>query len=270
MDSEPEYGWTAAWPREGGIHFRSHVVALRDAEWVTWPGTGLEGRDLGLAETSGGSLGGQHVRSTGVAAGEGDWHCYDLDFEFVYILAGSLELETLDGTAHLLVPGSSFTHTAFLWHRDLHRSADLEVLRLAAPTRERRFDGLNAVLPAHSASSSPAAVYCGAEAGPTALSADWVERDLRTADPTEGRIRLQVLDIRQRAMGTVHRLPASQWLYVLSGTAEPSADAALARLTAGDSMSTDARSGADLTGRYEFSRDFAVLALSTGAGDSPG
>ncbi|WP_375401110.1 hypothetical protein [uncultured Amnibacterium sp.] len=259
-----------AWPREGGIHLRPGAVALHDAEWVAWPGTGLEGRDLGLAEVSGAVLAGQHVRASGVPGGEGDWHCYDLDFEFVYVLVGSLELETRDGERHLLVAGSSFAHTAFLWHRDLQRSADLEVVRLTVPTAEQRFDGLDAALPARSTSGAPAAVYSSVAEGsaPAAPevepdSVTWAERDLGTAGLTEGRIRLQVLEIRDTS---VHRLPASQWLYVLGGTAEPSDDTAVALLTAGDSLSTDARSHADRTGRYEFSPDFAVLTLSTGNG----
>lgn len=267
MNSEPGPEWMTAWPREGGIALRPRAVALQDAEWVSWPGTGLEGRDLGLAETSGGVLAGQHVRAAGVPGGEGDWHCYDLDFEFVYILAGSLGLETLDGKQHLLVPGSSFAHTAFLWHRDLHRSADLEVVRLTVPTVEQRFDGLTTVLPARSAAGTSAAVYRSAEEGSTDLPGDRTGRDLGTADLTGGRIRLQVVDVREDAMRGSF-LPTSPWLYVLSGTADPFSDAALAPLRAGDSLSTDTRGGAGRAGRYALSPDFAVLALSTGAGDS--
>lgn len=266
MSAAPGPRWVTAWPREGGIRLRPGAVAARDAEWVAWPGTGLEGRDLGLAEVSGGVLAGQHVRASGVPGGEGDWHCYDLDFEFVYVLAGSLELETRDGEQHLLVAGSSFAHTAFLWHRDLQRSADLEVVRLTVPTAEQRFEGLDAVLPARSASGSSAAAYSSVGEGSTPLSAAepvsaaWAERDLRTGGLSEDRIRLRVLDIR---VGGVDQLPASQWLYVLGGTAEPLADTAIAPLAAGDSLTTEPRSGAG-PGLYEFSPDFAVLTLSSG------
>lgn len=268
MSSEPGPEWVTAWPRKGGLQLSPRTVALQDAEWVSWPGTGLEGRDLGLAEISGGMFAGQHVRATGAPGGEGDWHCYDLDFEFVYVLAGSLGLETLDGKQHLLVPGSSFAHTAFLWHRDLHRSADLEVVRLTLPAVEQRFDGLTTVLPARSAAGTAAAVYRSAEQGSTLLPGDRTGRDLDTADLTGGRIRLQIVDVRDGSQGGGH-LPTSQWFYVLSGTAYPSSDAALAPLRAGDSLSIDAREGASRAERYELSPDFAVLALSTGAGDTP-
>lgn len=254
--------WVTAWPREGDIHLRAGVVAARDAEWVTWPGTGLAGRDLGLAEASGGLIAGQHVRANGVPAGEGDWHCYDLDVEFVFLLAGSLGLETLDGQTHQLEPGSSFAHTAFLWHRDLQRSGDLEVVRLSIPNQEQRFEGRDAALPARASSTTPSAVYLsgGEEVGPVVDG--WAERDLGTAGLTGGRVRLRVLRIPDHGADTVRPLPAAQWLFVLSGTAEPAGEAGLAPLTAGDSVSTDARTRPESGGRYECSPDFAVLALT--------
>ena len=262
--------WATAWPREGEIRLRSGVVAARDAEWVTWPGTGLAGHDLGLAEASGGLIAGQHIRADGVPAGEGDWHCYDLDFEFVYLLAGSLGLVTDDGQAHLLEPGSSFAHTAFLWHRDLHRSGDLDVVRLTVPVQEQRFEGRDATLPARAASATPSGVYLSGGEGVGPVSGGWAERDLGTAGLTGGRVRLRVLHLPEHAADTVRHLPAAAWLFVLSGTAEPADGAALPPLTAGDSVSAEARIHRDRAGRYELSRDFAVLALSAARALSDG
>lgn len=257
--------WVTAWPREGDVHLRAGAVAARDAEWVTWPGTGLAGRDLGLDEASGGLVAGQHVRATGVPAGEGDWHCYDLDFEFVYVLAGSLGLETLDGQTHELEPGSSFAHTAFLWHRDLHRSGDLEAVRLTVPIQEQRFEGRDAVLPARAAPATPSRVYLSGGEGVGSVAGGWAERDLGTAGLTGGRVRLRVLHLPEHGADTVRPLPAAAWLFVLSGTAGPADGAALAPLTAGDSVSTDPRVRPESAGRYECSSDFAVLALTLGS-----
>ena len=267
-NSDPE--WASGWPAHGVLDLPECHIALDDAAWITWPGTGLQGRELSLADASGGRLSGQHVRATGTPAGHGDWHCYDLDFEFVYILHGTLTLENLEGSVHVLRPGSSFYHPAFFWHRDVHRSGDLQVVRLASPAREERFDGLSAPLPSRSQSLRPgrAGVYTHAamkdEPGGRTLHERPITRDLGTRGPTDGRIGMRIVHGGRRWRGAGLRIAATdRWLYVVSGAAGLSPDRGLpVPLTPGDTLTTAAHGG---NWRFhDITEDFIVLEMRTG------
>lgn len=209
-------GWVG-WDRQGTLAFPEVLVARDDEEWVTWPGSGLQGRDLRLSELSGGRLSGMQVRATGADAHGGDWHCYDLDFEFVYVLAGSLVLETRDGEVHELRAGSSFCHPAFFWHRDVFRAGDLDVVRITSPAVEERFDGLEAVLPAALPLSGSAAVYTHP---PDPRDTNPAIRDLGAARQTGGRIQLQVVRPGEVASRGGEQVLPAHWSFVLDGTAE--------------------------------------------------
>lgn len=216
MTDEGVRGWDG-WNAHSGLEFPGSPVAQDDWDWTTWPGSGLEGRDLGLSELTGGRLSGMQVRATGTDARGGDWHCYDLDFEFVYVVAGTLVLETRDGEVHELRSGSSFCHPAFFWHRDVFRAGDLDVVRITSPAVEERFDGLEAALPAALPLSGSTAVYTHPpEPGHT----DPVVRDLGAARQTGGRIQLQVVRPGELASRGGEQAPPAQWSFVLDGTAE--------------------------------------------------
>lgn len=267
-NSDPE--WATGWPAHDALELLEICVALDDTEWITWPGTGLQGRDLSLSDRTGGRLSGQHIRATGTEAGQGDWHCYDLDFEFVYVLDGELILENLDGSVHILRPGSSFYHPAFFWHRDLRRSGDLEVIRLTSPAREERFDGMSATLPSRSALLPPAraGVYTHAATLNAPLRRQLhgaqLTRDLGTGVPTDGRIGMQV--VRAGSMGgtDMHIATIGQWLYVISGAAEiAGTQGPPVRLAPGHSLSVATAQSADPVFRF-VTEDFTVLEMRTG------
>lgn len=261
--------WTTGWPAHRALELPDRLIANDASTWVTWPGTGLQGRDLMLSELTAGLLSGQHVRATGTDAGQGEWHCYDADFEFVYLLAGSLVLETSDGATHNLGPGSSFYHPGFFWHRDLHRSGDLEVVRLTSPAVENRFDRLSARLPSRSAMfpATKIALYHDAlEFGneEPRLATTPLGRRCGTHVPTEGRIEMQVVQADGSSQGGSSFAPSGEWLYVLGGAAEVSTKKGQsARLIPGCSLSMATAHG----GHPEFhsvTSDFIVLEMCTG------
>lgn len=232
--------------------FHQGTASIREAQWVSWPGTGLEGRDLGLSRLSDGYIVGQHIRAVGGAAGEGDWHCYDLAFEYVFVLEGSLELETLDGQSHLIACGDFFAHSAFHWHRDLRRSSDLQVIRLTSPEAEQRFDGVDSPLP-EGATGRSAAVYSTREGTSPQPRADSV------SDLTEGRIDVRVIDAAAAGGEVAALLSRSQWLYVIDGEIRARTTEQLEKSGSGDSLS--------IVGpphEYECSEDFMALSVSTG------
>lgn len=260
-NSDPE--WASGWRAHSALDLPARHIALDDAAWITWPGTGLQGRELSLAEASGGRLSGQHVRATGTSAGQGDWHCYDLDFEFVYILQGELTLETLDGSVHPLRRGSAFCHPAFFWHRDLHRSGDLQVVRLTSPAQGNRFDGLDTRLPPRSA-LLPAA-RTGVYSHAATLTDPPFTRDLGTIAPTEGRIGIQVAYAGRPGSTDRRRATTAQWLYVVGGTAEIAMEQGPpVRLAPGHSLSVATAPGAANPVFQGATEDFTMLELRTG------
>ena len=267
--------WASGWSAHGVLRLPERLVAIESARWVTWPGTGLQGRDLELSGLSGGLLSGQHVRATGADAGQGAWHCYDADFEFVYILAGLLVLETTDGGVQTLRRGSSFYHPKFFWHRDLHRSGDLEVVRLTSPASENRYedDGATPRFDRELRASAIAAVYSDntdpedadpEDADPGPASGQPTTRDLGTWGPTEGRIEMRLVRVAKSGGAATRLVPQGQWLYVIDGGANwLGTQGTVVRLTSGCSLSM-AIAG-ERGGHFaSLTDDFTVLELCTG------
>ena len=88
--------WVSGWTVDDPAQIGYVSVGKDEGTWESWDAD-LDGRDLGLSAVSDGKIGCQHVRGTGTEAGEGEWHCWDLDFEFFYILNGSMKLQDQDG-----------------------------------------------------------------------------------------------------------------------------------------------------------------------------
>ena len=62
----------------------------------------------GLAGVTDGKMGAQHIRCN--EAVETDWHCHDLDFQFVYVVKGKLEIENQHGEKVTLGPADTLYH----------------------------------------------------------------------------------------------------------------------------------------------------------------
>jgi len=212
-------GWTAAAPAQIG-----YVAVGRDeGTWTAFLEGGLETRDLGLTAASNQQISAVHIRNTREST-VGGWHCYDLDFEFFYVLAGSMKLESHEGEIHHLGPGDAGVHPAFYFHRAHHLSADLEVVRITAPAHGTRFDGRDATLPerAVSPTASRTAIYTKEVPANYELGAGprkfFRYRDLGTRGLTDERIHLHVVRATEPGPGTGwHYHTMAQWFMIVGG-----------------------------------------------------
>lgn len=220
--AEPAGTATAQEPLE--VAFR--LARLEEAQWRPAPEAlaPLELRDLRLASATDGALGAWHARVAGGGASvELDSHAHDLDFEFLYVLAGSIEIEhdgaepvTLTSTDAAMMP-ASLRHRAVL-------SPDYEAIVFTAP------GDLGRLAPNGSAGTSgwwsgraPLYLQDGERAFvPRGLRSFFTYRDLATVEPTGGRVGANVLRATQsQAQGTGwHFHSMGQLVFVLSGVAE--------------------------------------------------
>jgi quercetin dioxygenase-like cupin family protein len=227
LNSTVDGAWTAADPLS--IAFRL-VRATGEWQRLAGPLAALEVRDLGLAAASNGQLGAWQVRVAAPATVELDWHMHDLDFSFLYVLEGSIEIEheaadrvTLARTDVGMIP-------ALLRHRVV-MSRDFEALVVIAPGDFQRL--------AISEGSDPLARSLGWWPGPPrylrggeeaferrGLRSFFSYRDLGTVEPTAGRLGVNILravEASASAEGTGwHYHSMGQLVVVLSGTAEVS------------------------------------------------
>jgi quercetin dioxygenase-like cupin family protein len=213
-------GWTVDQPAQIGYV----AVGAQEGSWESWPQGGLEVRDLGLTEASAGRIAAHHIRSLGTESGLGEWHCYDLDFEFFYVLKGSFALENQEGEINEFGPGDSGYHPGLYWHREHFLSADLDVVRITAPADDRRIDGRERPLPARADSlpadrtgvitrEAPENYELGA--GPRKF---FRYRDLGTRGPTDGRIHIHVVRATEPGAGTGwHYHSMAQWFMIVGG-----------------------------------------------------
>jgi quercetin dioxygenase-like cupin family protein len=154
----------------------------------------------------------------------GEWHCYDLDFEFFYVLAGSMEVETQEDEVQTFGPGDSGVHPALYFHRVHRLSEDLQVVRITAPATGPRFDGRDAQLPERAATlpADRTAVYTREVpenyelgAGPRKF---FRYRDLGTRRLTDDRIHIHIVRATEPGPGTGwHYHSMAQWFMIIGG-----------------------------------------------------
>jgi quercetin dioxygenase-like cupin family protein len=261
--------WATGWSAEQPLSLDANVVFARDAGWESGLRPYLRYRDLGLAQASGGRLGAQRIRAREKLSS--DWHHHTLDFQFFYVIAGSISIETVRERREL-GPGDSAWHPSGMWHREAVLSEDYEVIELTGP----------AVV--ETIAEQPAGTRADADEQTRRLRGVYTHereqdyrpgvgaerfirlRDLGTSAPTGGRILTQMI----RSAGGRPRRSAgedllgdasSQWLTVLSGSVELSlSDRSQRTLLSGDAIAL----GADPAGRQRatrFSDDFAALRI---------
>ena len=215
--------WTSGWTVDDPARIGYVSVGKDEGTW-TGRGSGLEVRDLGLGDASDGAIGCQHIRATDSPIDSGDWHCYDLDFEFFYMLAGTMTMENQEGEITEFGPGGAGYHPGLYWHRTHSISADAEIVRITSPARGERFDGRDTPLPERAAALDPSrtAVYSHdvdenyeLGAGPRKF---FKYRDLGTRIPTEERIHLHVVRATEPGAGTGwHYHSMAQWFMIVGG-----------------------------------------------------
>jgi quercetin dioxygenase-like cupin family protein len=225
--------WTAADPLSLSYSF----VAKRGSTWVAEPAVGgqlhvggrgvkriVHYRDLGLGAASGGLMTARHLRMSEVPTSLGEWHVHDFDFCFVYILQGSIEVQSELGRV-VLNSGSTAHQGRFVRHRIGAVSGDCELISITAvwtpegnrdhETRSTSRAKPPAALPHYTHDTADAWVK---GAGPRPF---WDCRKLDTAAATEGRIEIEVLRAPSDNPGTGwHYHTMGQFAMVLAGRAE--------------------------------------------------
>jgi quercetin dioxygenase-like cupin family protein len=215
-----------AWAAEAPVSVAYKLVSASPGDWYPAPEElgPLELRELGLTAATNRSLGAWHVRVGGDARGvEIDWHCHDLDFEFIYVLSGSLEIEP-EGAPAVTLSASDAVMTPASLRRRTAMSGDYEALVFSAPGEPGRL-AVDAPRLARSwwAGAAPIYLQDGEQAFERrGLRTFFEYRDLGTVDPTGGRVGANILRATEASSGGTgwHFHSMGQLVVVLCGTAE--------------------------------------------------
>jgi quercetin dioxygenase-like cupin family protein len=192
--------------------------------WLSPQRDGFEHRDLHVSEGAGGAFGVEHIRLTHNSPAE-TWQAHDVDFEVIYVLAGSTTIQEHEGPCNRLAVGSSVCLPAFLRHRLYDCSQDFEAVRITAPASFVTFLGAETELPVGSKSRPTwRPVYShdvpGNYDAPEGSRACFRRRDLGTRDPSQQRMHLRVSRATEPVPATGwHYHTMAQWSMLLSGRA---------------------------------------------------
>ena len=111
----------------------------------------FEYRDLGIERATRGKVVAHVIRARPGKAPHGEWHCHDVDVQFVYVLKGWVLFE-YEGVGKVrMKAGSCFYQPPRIRHRELEHSKDLEMIEIVAPAKFRTYDS-----PPPAARKSPA------------------------------------------------------------------------------------------------------------------
>jgi quercetin dioxygenase-like cupin family protein len=260
-----EESWTGGWTADDPIQIGFAWAPKDGGGWQVDPITGLEQRDLGLAEASGGALGVQQLRVAGGTPVE-DWRAHDVDFDFLYVLAGSVTLENDEGEVVTLEAGGAACQAPLLRHRLSGFSPDFDAVHITAPATYETFSGRAAVLPARASHDGPRAVYSHETpenytrgAGPRAY---FLYRDLGARQMSGDRIHLHIVRATEPGEGTGwHYHTMAQWFMIVGGHSNIGVeDRPTQPLAVGDAMCVGYGSG-QRHNVAPFSGDYAVLEM---------
>lgn len=213
--------WTSGWSASDAPEIDYVWLPADTDAWSPGPWPHLESLDLGLAKASSGILGGRRLRAKAGAGGaDTGWHCHNSDFEFFYVLRGSLKVETEDGEHYTLGQGAAGCHPALYRHREYDISDDLEYVQLTVPGEPTTLIGEEAapgsaggLRPVYTF-ETPKAYTLGA--GPRSF---FKYRDLGAAAATEGRIHVHIVRATEPGPGTGwHYHSMAQWFMILGGS----------------------------------------------------
>jgi quercetin dioxygenase-like cupin family protein len=260
--------WISGWSADDPLYIGYTSAPHDSGTWEQAPHPAVQFRNLGLDAVSGGKMGAQHIRIKGSELPPTDWHCHDVDFQFMYVLSGSATYEDQHGEKHKLAVGDTAYFPGLYWYRTSDASDDFELLEIKGPAAGAMIYGRDSALPERAASldagrrgiytfDSPEAYTKGA--GPRKF---FLYRDLGTSGPTEGRVHIHVVRATQPEAGTGwHYHTMSQWFWILGGSSVIRVeDGPQIDLRVGDSMCLGAgpemrHNVAPLTG------DYAVLEM---------
>ncbi len=100
----------------------------------------FEYRDLGIEKATRGKVVAHVIRARPGKAPHGEWHCHDVDVQFVYVLKGWVLFE-YEGVGKVrMKAGTCFYQPPRIRHRELEHSKDLEMIEVVAPARFTTYD----------------------------------------------------------------------------------------------------------------------------------
>ncbi|MCW5770170.1 MAG: cupin domain-containing protein [Rhodospirillaceae bacterium] len=236
-----------------------------------WQRNGLrpfyEYRELGVAEASQGAFKAQHVRLVGPPGPGTGWHCHDLDFQLVYVLAGHVRFTVEGGQEVRLGAGDCAHLPPFFMHDETEWSPDFEVLEITAPAAVTTLRAAPSPQPDRGPSRFAVSHYREEDfkrgTGPRAFLE---YRELGVTEATGRRVQAQIVRTNgpcDHSTGWHYHTLDFQFVYVLEGWARTDIDGhGSITLHKGDAMNVPARLRHDVTG---FSGDFTVLEINAPA-----
>ena len=252
--------WTDGWTAQAPIQIGYAWAPKDGGDWVAGE-DGFEHRDLGLASASDGALGVHHIRA-GSTGPRDDWQAHNVDFDFLYVLAGTATLETAPGEQHALAPGTTTVRVPAAPHRLSGVSDDFEAVRITAPAEFSTQTWTTAPLGTDDdgfviSHETPENYVRGA--GPREY---FLYRDLQTKGPTDDRIHIHIVRATEPGEGTGwHFHTMAQWFLIIGGSSIIGVeDRPPQPLRVGDAMCV----GFGPTMRHnvtDFSADYAVLEM---------
>jgi quercetin dioxygenase-like cupin family protein len=221
-------------------------ATITNARLAPGPHDGLKSRDLLLHEASNGQMGSLHI----AAEREGEapfWVAPEGSvFAFLYVLSGTLILQTGDGGAVTLRKGDSVSQDVLTQGQIARWSADFTGIEITAPARNSTVETVELL------KLGPKARETRADALETRISRDrpgsfvphglrkfMAYRDLGTLDETDRRIHIHVVRAIDTPTGGTgwHVHSMSQIFYVLRGWVDIAVDEqGVKRMVAGDAM----------------------------------
>ena len=206
------------WSEEELGSINARFVMSDEGDWSPDPDGGFELRSMGLEEASSGLLGAYHLRA---GTGVGRPADQRFDFHHLYVLTGSLTIETADRQT-TLGDRDAIYHGPGPRPVILGATPGTEVIELTAPARGISNEPRTAAGSTSSAApplisrDAPEQHVLGAGPRPNVIY-----RQLGTAEATGGRYRMQVNRAAEPAEGMLiwHFHDMAQWFVVLDGWA---------------------------------------------------
>jgi quercetin dioxygenase-like cupin family protein len=196
MTTKAATPWITGWDVESPLQLKFARVDKDQGTWGTGPNPYFEYRSLDLDNASDGKMTGWHLRKVEAPA---EWQANDVDFQFVFVLKGSLTFEFADGDKVDLLPESAISIPALYRYRISNISDDFEAIEIAAPDSYDVAWGKDAALPARAADLDPDRIPVVTHEAPDQYIVGngprkfFEYRDLATKIPTEGRVHIHVV-----------------------------------------------------------------------------
>jgi len=218
VTTQQESGWATGWSADDPADIGFAWAPDDGGEYVESDGFSV--RDLGLDEASGGALGVRRVKVDDPEAAS-QWRSSDADFDFLFVISGSVKVENELGETVDFGVGGAAQHPAGVSYRLSDFSADFEAVQATSPARPtvtlgapEGSVGKSGSTPVYTHDTDDEYV---AGAGPRKF---FFYRDLGTREPTGERIHFHVVRATEPGEGTGwHYHTMAQWFMVLGGNA---------------------------------------------------